>query len=113
MTAAEAPRPVVGVQVVIVKDRSVLLQRRAGSFGAGTWGLPGGHLEFGESFEAAAEREVFEETGLKVFGLRTMTSVNTPYGSTHYVQIGVWASGFTGTPVVREPDKCTGLSFSH
>lgn len=108
---SDSARPVVGVQAVVMRDRAVLLQQRAGAFGAGTWGLPGGHLEFGESFEAAAAREVREETGLKVHGLRPFTSVNTAYKQTHYVQIGLWAAGFSGTPVIMEPQKCTGLAF--
>jgi ADP-ribose pyrophosphatase YjhB (NUDIX family) len=32
----------------------------------GTWAVPGGHLEFGESHFTCAEREVMEETGLQV-----------------------------------------------
>ena len=42
-------------------DRDVLLQRRGDD---GTWGIPGGALELGESLEAAARRELTEETGL-------------------------------------------------
>jgi len=39
----------------------LLLQRRSDS---GNWGLPGGFLELGESFEQAAHRELYEETGM-------------------------------------------------
>jgi 8-oxo-dGTP pyrophosphatase MutT (NUDIX family) len=42
----------------------VLLQQRGDD--GGPWGLPGGALELGETIEAAAVRETFEETGLRV-----------------------------------------------
>ena len=50
---------------VIRRDDRVLLCRVApGNHGAGLWTLPGGGLEFGEAPEAAAVREVEEETGI-------------------------------------------------
>jgi 8-oxo-dGTP diphosphatase len=50
---------------VIRRDGRVLLCRVApGNLGAGFWTLPGGGLEFGEAPDAAAVREVAEETGL-------------------------------------------------
>src|SRR3954452_4487904 len=56
---------------VIVVDASgaVLLQRRAED---GTWGIPGGCLELGESLEDAARRELREETGLVAEKLRML-----------------------------------------
>ncbi|MGN6635009.1 MAG: NUDIX hydrolase [Oryzihumus sp.] len=42
----------------------VLLQQRGEA--GGPWGLPGGVMELGETIEATAVREVFEETGLRV-----------------------------------------------
>ncbi len=50
---------------VIRRDDRVLLCRvSAGNLGAGLWTLPGGGMNFGEAPEAAAVREVDEETGL-------------------------------------------------
>lgn len=47
-------------------DRVLFLRRGPGVFLAGRWELPGGTVEPDEDFEAAAIREVVEETGLKV-----------------------------------------------
>ncbi len=47
----------------------------------GSWSVPGGHLEFGESFAQCASRELEEETGLKVppEKMRYLTTVNSVY----------------------------------
>jgi 8-oxo-dGTP diphosphatase len=56
----EENRPKVGIGVFIFKDGKFLMGCRKGTHGAGTWSVPGGHLEFGESFEECAEREALE-----------------------------------------------------
>ena len=49
----------------------ILLQRKArGLFGEGRWNAPGGKMRRGELPERAAVREMYEETGLRVSGLR-------------------------------------------
>lgn len=68
------PRVHVGVAAVVWHpqlDDTLLLLKRAGqgeyaSDGFGTWALPGGWLDFGETPTEAAAREVKEETGLDV-----------------------------------------------
>ncbi len=56
--------PLVGVGVIVIRNGGILLGKRIGSHGAGTWALPGGHLEYAERIEDCAAREVLEETGL-------------------------------------------------
>jgi ADP-ribose pyrophosphatase YjhB (NUDIX family) len=59
-----APR--VGIGVVVLRGDAVLLIRRGRPPGLGQWSLPGGGQELGETAEAAARRELREETGLTV-----------------------------------------------
>ena len=59
-------RPIVGVGVVILDADKVLLIKRGKPPRAGTWSLPGGAQESGETLKEAALREIYEETNLKV-----------------------------------------------
>ena len=55
-------RPLVGLGVLIFNEHNqILLGKRIASHGHSSWGPPGGHLEFGESFEECAAREIEEE----------------------------------------------------
>ena len=59
-------RPIVGVGAIILRDKQVLLVRRDSEPRRGEWSLPGGMLELGETLREGVEREVLEETGLRV-----------------------------------------------
>ncbi|MBK7450867.1 MAG: NUDIX domain-containing protein [Anaerolineales bacterium] len=62
--------------VIFDKDRSkVLLTQRTDN---GRWCLPGGQMEAGESASEACEREVWEETGLKVRATRLLGVYSNP-----------------------------------
>jgi 8-oxo-dGTP diphosphatase len=53
--------------LILRRDDQLLLARRAGvSYAAGHWGLPGGHVEAGETLARAASREAWEEVGVRV-----------------------------------------------
>lgn len=100
----------VGVGVIVVRDGRVLLGERLGSHGAGSWALPGGHLEFGESVVSCADRELLEETGMQLSGVRQApyTVDHFPAEGKHYVTLFVEALDVRGEPARLEPDKCAG-----
>jgi 8-oxo-dGTP diphosphatase len=78
LTDREYPaRPIVGIGIVVIKGDSVLLCRRGKPPNIGSWTLPGGAQEVGESCEAAARRELAEETGLTVGPLHFAAYVDT------------------------------------
>jgi len=58
--------PAVAVGAVAVLDDALLVVRRGHGPAAGEWSVPGGHVELGETLQAAVVREVLEETGLEV-----------------------------------------------
>ncbi|KAL6716364.1 hypothetical protein ACLMJK_005930 [Lecanora helva] len=119
MTAVPSTTPQVrvgvGVFVLEAPQRSLdnprfLIGERLNAHGAGTWATPGGHLEFGESFEECAAREVMEETGLKVKNVRFLTATNNhmPADRKHYVTIFMACERENDhdQPRVMEPQKC-------
>lgn len=107
MQAVNFPR--VGVGVIIVRNGSILLGLRKGEHGKGQWAPPGGHLEFGENFEACAKRELAEEVGgMKVQNIRVGIVTNDIFHESqkHYVTIHMLADYVSGTPASLEPEKC-------
>jgi 8-oxo-dGTP diphosphatase len=101
-------RPLVGVAVIVIKDNRVLLGQRKNAHGEGTWAFPGGHLEFNESIEDCAIREVFEETGMRIKNCRLGPYTNDIFANEnkHYVTLFVIAEHDSGTPALKEPQKC-------
>jgi 8-oxo-dGTP diphosphatase len=99
-------KPMGGIGVMILKDGKVLLSKRKGSHGAGEYAFPGGHLEYMESFEDCALREVKEECGIGISNLRFEFVANLlSYAPKHYVHIGLIADWFSGEPMVLEPER--------
>ena len=68
--------PVPTVDIIIEVDRSiVLIKRKNPPHG---WALPGGFVDYGESYETAAVREVEEETGITVRNLQQFRTYSDP-----------------------------------
>ena len=92
--------------IIILRDGKILIGERVGNHGSGTFMIPGGHLELGESFEAAAKREGEEETGLTDLMVRGLVSIgnDVAYGK-HYISIVMLAESHAGDPYDAEPEK--------
>jgi 8-oxo-dGTP diphosphatase len=96
----------VGICVLVTRNGKLLLGKRKGSHGAGEFASPGGHLEHLESFQQCAEREVLEETGLKIGPVRFLRVLNSrAYAPKHYIDLAFVAESLSGEPQVMEPDK--------
>jgi 8-oxo-dGTP diphosphatase len=112
---AEKKKIGVGFGVMLMKEGKILLGRRhvdpakadSELHGEGTWTMPGGKLEFGESFEEGAKREVYEETGLRLHDAKVLCVNNDKNEHAHFVTIGLFSETFSGEPKVTEPDEIT------
>lgn len=94
--------PIVGVGAVVIHKNRVLLVKRKNNPGKGFWAIPGGKLKFGENLKTAVEREIYEETGVKIKALEPvhvfdMISNNKTDGDQlHYVIIDYNAEYLSG-----------------
>ncbi len=102
-------RPIVGIGVAVLRPGAVLLVRRGRAPNLGAWSLPGGAQELGETAEAAARRELLEETGLRVGALSLAANVDSihrdPDGRVryHYTIID-FAARFEGGDILAGDD---------
>jgi 8-oxo-dGTP pyrophosphatase MutT (NUDIX family) len=71
------PRPLLlpgSVVLIVNENNELLLQHRRD----GSWGVPGGLMEIGESLEDTARREVKEETGLEIGSMELLDVLSGP-----------------------------------
>ncbi|KAI4210520.1 MAG: hypothetical protein LQ351_006671 [Letrouitia transgressa] len=114
----DAPKVRVGVGAFVLESSlqqclsnpRFLIGKRINAHGAGAWATPGGHLEYGETPEICAAREVFEETGLKVTNVQFLTATNDfmPADNKHYITLFMVCvrENEGEEPKVLESDKC-------
>ena len=95
-------RPYVGVGVIVFRDQEVLLVKRNKEPNKGQWSIPGGRQVIGETLAEAAQRELLEETGVKVDQLLLVDVVDAiipdvegkiKYHYTLVDYMGQWQSG--------------------
>jgi mutator protein MutT len=96
--------PVPAVAAIILRGDEILLVKRGHEPAMGKWSVPGGSVEFGETLEQAAKREVMEETGLEievgdVAGVTDLVVRKEGEITFHYVLIDYFATAIPGEPV--------------
>ncbi len=105
---------VVAGAMVFDTENRLLLQRRTDN---GTWGLPGGFMDFNESVQETARREVLEETGLilkemSLFGIYSGPDKEKTFGNGDQVspvQVLFRCEDFEGE--LRGSEESLGTSF--
>ena len=102
-------RPAVGIGVCLIKDGRVLLGKRINVHGEDCWTFPGGHLEMDETWEDCAEREVLEETGLRIKNSKFIGVTNDIFREEkkHFITIFIKADYDSGELKLMEPEKCS------
>lgn len=105
----DRPSHYVGSCGLVVREGMLLLGRRKGSAGAGEWGLPSGHLEYGERLDDCVLRELTEETGMTAERTHFVSVVNDPKQPVekNYLNFAFLLEGVQGEPRVCEPEHCS------
>lgn len=106
----------VGVGAVILNDKQEILLSLRGPKARnerGKWEIPGGCVEFGETFEQAIIREVEEELGIniKVKELLGLFDHILSEENQHWVSPTFICELISGEPCVQEPEKCEKIGW--
>jgi 8-oxo-dGTP diphosphatase len=98
----------VGVAAIIFNQEGfLLLHKRKGRHEGGTWSVPGGHLNFGETPEEACVREAMEEVGVEIGNVRFYGITNDVFAHTgrHYITLWYRAEHIDGEPRIAAPEE--------
>lgn len=106
MVKEDNKRIKIGCNGLIIKKNEILLGLRTNCYGEGNYGIPGGHLEYGETIENAVKRELEEELGIKVLKLSFNSIIDEPRENEHYIQINFLIEEYRGKVEIKEPHKC-------
>ncbi|WP_371171311.1 NUDIX hydrolase [Aliiroseovarius sp. 2305UL8-7] len=101
-------RPKLAALAVVVRDGRVLLVKRRNQPEAGSWGFPGGHVDFGETTMQAAVRELREETsvlGRPVCHLTNVEMIDRDHEGFirfHFLLAAVKCDYLSGKPIAQD-----------
>ncbi len=109
----EKKRVGAGLGVILEKEGKILLGKRhpdpdkadSAFRSAGEWSLPGGKLDWGETFEEGAIREVKEETGITIKNPKVVSVHNCKNEHAHFMTVGLVVEEWEGEAQVMEPDE--------
>ncbi len=109
----EKKRVGAGFGVILERDGKILLGMRhpdpdkadSAFRSAGEWSLPGGKLEWGETLEEGAIREVKEETGITIINPQVISVHNCKNEYAHFMTVGLLTHKWEGEANVMEPDE--------
>lgn len=101
----------IGCEVFLIKNDQILLGKRKNCYGEGAWGLPGGHLEYGESLIECAKRELKEELAIDGLELKLISAVDNIDERGHYLHMSFLLQQFSGEIQNNEPHFCDGWQF--
>ena len=97
-------QPRVAVGAIVFKDDQILLVRRGKPPSRDLWAIPGGSVKICETLQRAAEREIFEETGITIQALEPVYAFDyiekdeSGCARFHYVIIDLTAKYVKGEP---------------
>ena len=100
--------PLAGVGAVVFHQNRVLLIKRGQPPNAGQWAIPGGRIKLGETLQQAAEREILEETGIRikagepVFSFDLIQHDKQGQCELHYVVVDLTAEYISGEPIAGD-----------
>lgn len=103
--------PGVGTGLIVRAGDRVLLMRRSTSHGFGKWAAPGGFLEFGETPEDCAIRELEEETRLVVDSVRFLTFTNDRFEDSGKHDVTLWFETEHGERALEPTEEASELRW--
>jgi len=100
------------VAAIVLRGNTILLVKHAKD-GRSYWMLPGGGVDFGESLSQALEREVEEETSLRIRANRLVLANDSiaPDGARHIVNLYFTAEDLGGIPCIGADPRVVEVVF--